>query len=62
VCQEFRKRVYRKAALFEIAGSGTYFSETTKDEVLFKELIVVLQKLIGQLPPRLKEIFQLSGD
>ena len=62
VYQEFRKRVYRKAALIEIAGSGTDFSETTKDEVLFKELTDVLQKLIGQLPARQKEIFQLSSD
>jgi len=62
VYQEFRKRVYRKAAFIEIAGSGTDFSETTKDEVLFKELTDVLQKLTGQLPPRQREIFQLSRD
>lgn len=62
VYQEYRTRAYMKAAFKEIACQRTSFRETTKDEVLFKELSDVIQKLINQLPARQKEIFRLSRD
>ena len=62
IYQDLRNTVYRKAAFDEIAGNESGFREVTKDEVLFKELSGVLNKLIDQLPARQKEIFRMSRD
>lgn len=62
IYQDFRRSVYSKAVFEELSFRNTGFGETTKDEVLYKELSDILHKLIQQLPPRQKEIFHLSRD
>ena len=62
IYQDFRRSVYSKAVFEELSLRNTGLGETTKDEVLFKELSDILNKLVQQLPPRQKEIFHLSRD
>lgn len=60
VYQEFRQQVYKKAAIeyFILNSSGS--NESTKDDVVYNELKLFLESVIGSLPKRQQEIFKLS--
>jgi RNA polymerase sigma-19 factor, ECF subfamily len=60
VYQEFRQQVYKKAAFDHFILNSIDLNESTKDEVLFNELLSFLESVIGSLPERQKEIFRLS--
>ena len=60
VYQEFRHQVYKKAAFDHFVLNSYDFNETTKDDVLFNELVSFLEKIIEKLPDRQRQIFKLS--
>ena len=60
VYQDFRQKVYKKAAFESLSLKSAVFNESTKDEVLFLELLNFLDSIIEKLPERQKEIFKLS--
>ena len=60
IYQDFRKEVYKKAAFDHIINNSNYTTDSTKDEVLFNELLSFLESLIERLPERQREIFKLS--
>lgn len=60
VYQEFRQRVYKKAAFDYFVLNSIDLNESTKDEVLFNELLTFLESVIESLPVRQREIFKLN--
>ena len=60
VYQEFKRQVYKKAALDHLSLNTSDFNNTTKDDVLFNELVSFLDSVIKRLPERQREIFKLN--
>ena len=60
VYNEFRQQVYKKAAFDYLIVNSSDFTNTTKDEVLYNELLSFLESVIERLPERQREIFKLS--
>ena len=60
VYQEFRHQVYKKAAFDHFTLNSVDFEESTKDDVLYTELLSFLESVIESLPERQKEIFKMS--
>jgi RNA polymerase sigma-70 factor, ECF subfamily len=60
VYQEFRHQVYKKAAYDYFTLNLIELNESTKDDVLYNELLSFLESVIETLPKRQKEIFKLS--
>lgn len=60
VYQEFRHQVYKKAAFDYFVQKSIDLNESTKDEVLYNELLSFLKSIIEKLPERQREIFKLS--
>jgi RNA polymerase sigma-70 factor, ECF subfamily len=58
--QEFRNNVYKKAAYDHFIINSIDLNESTKDEVLYNELVSFLESVIKRLPERQQEIFKLS--
>ena len=58
--QEFRQQVYKKAAFDHFILKSIDLNESTKDEVLYNELLSFLESVIERLPERQREIFKLS--
>jgi RNA polymerase sigma-70 factor (ECF subfamily) len=57
---DYKALVYRSAAFEQITTEINIFSEAEKDEVLFKEMTDVINRIIDQLPPQRRMIFRLS--
>jgi RNA polymerase sigma-70 factor, ECF subfamily len=60
VYQDFRQKVYKKAAFDYFVLNPKDLSESTKDDVLYNELLSFLETVIVKLPDRQREIFKLS--
>jgi RNA polymerase sigma-70 factor (family 1) len=60
IYQDFRQKVYKKAAFDHFMLTSSDTNESTKDEVLFNELVNFLESQIERLPERQREIFKLS--
>ena len=60
IYQDFRQKVYKKAAFDYFILNSIDSNESTKDEVLFNELVNFLESQIERLPERQREIFKLS--
>ena len=60
VYQDFRQQVYKKAAFDYFILNSIDLNESTKDEVLYNELLSFLESVIEKLPERQREIFKLS--
>jgi RNA polymerase sigma-70 factor, ECF subfamily len=60
VYQEFRQQVYKKAAFDHFVLNSTDYNESTKDDVLYNELLTFLESVIETLPDRQREIFRLN--
>jgi RNA polymerase sigma-70 factor (ECF subfamily) len=60
VYQEFRQQVYKKAAFDHLILNSSDFNNTTKDDVLYRELVSFLESVIERLPERQREIFKLN--
>jgi len=60
VYNEFKQQVYKRAAYDYLIANSSDFSNTTKDEVLYNELLSFLESVIERLPDRQREIFKLS--
>lgn len=57
---EFRQQVYKKAVFNHFILNSLDLNESTKDEVLYNELLSFLKSVIEMLPERQREIFRLS--
>jgi RNA polymerase sigma-70 factor (ECF subfamily) len=57
---DFKSLVYRNAAFEQITTDLNIFSEAEKDEVLFREMTEIINRIIDQLPPQRRMIFRLS--
>lgn len=60
VYQDIRQQVYKKAAFDHFVLNSPGLNESTKDDVLFDELVSFLESVIEKLPERQKEIFELN--
>ena len=60
VYQELRHQVYKKAVFDHFTTNLIDTNESTKDEILFNELLTFLESLIERLPERQRRIFKLS--
>jgi RNA polymerase sigma-70 factor (ECF subfamily) len=60
VYKEFRQQVYKKAAFDHCILNSIDLNETTKDDVLYNELLSFLESVIERLPERQRQIFKLS--
>ena len=60
VYQDFRQKVYKKAAFDYFIQKSGLSNESTKYEVLYQELLTYLESIIDNLPERQQEIFKLS--
>lgn len=60
VYQDFRQRVYKKATFDYLVLNSVNMNESTKDEMLYNELLTFLESVIERLPARQQEIFKLS--
>lgn len=60
VYQEFRHQVYKKAAFDHLILKSSDFNNSTKDDVLYNELVSFLDYVIERLPERQREIFKLN--
>jgi len=60
VYQDFRHQVYKKAVFDYFILNSIDLNESTKDEVLYNELLSFLESIIEKLPKRQREIFKLS--
>jgi RNA polymerase sigma-70 factor (ECF subfamily) len=58
--QDFRQKVYKKAAFDYFILNSLDSNESTKDEVIFNELVNFLESQIERLPERQREIFKLN--
>lgn len=62
VYQEFRKKVYREAALRKMEKKEDVHEESAYQEIFFGELKEILHSVVEQLPSRQKEIYLLSRE
>jgi RNA polymerase sigma-70 factor, ECF subfamily len=60
IYQDFRHKVYKKAAFDHFTLNSSVTNDSTKDEVLFNELLTFLESQIEKLPGRQREIIKLS--
>lgn len=60
IYQDLRKQVYKKAAFDQFILNSVDLNETTKDEVLYNELLSFLESVIERLPERQREIFRMN--
>jgi RNA polymerase sigma-70 factor, ECF subfamily len=60
VYQEFRQKVYKKAALDYFITNTDDLNESTRDDVNYNELLSFFESVIETLPERQREIFRLS--
>jgi RNA polymerase sigma factor, sigma-70 family/RNA polymerase sigma-70 factor, Bacteroides expansion family 1 len=58
--RDFRQQVYKKAAFDNFVLNSIDLNESTKDEVIYNELLAFLESAIENLPERRRKIFQLS--
>lgn len=58
--QDFRLKVYKRAAFEQFVLNSIDLNESTKDEVLYNELLAFLESVIEILPERQRKIFKLS--
>jgi len=60
VYQGLRQQVYKEAALEYFYQNSDKSNESTKDDVLYNELLSFFESVIDSLPERQREIFKLS--
>ncbi len=60
IYNEFRRQVYKKAVFDHFTLNSPETNNSTKDEVLFNELLTFLESQIERLPERQHEIIKLS--
>jgi RNA polymerase sigma-70 factor, ECF subfamily len=60
IYQDFRRKVYKKAAFDHFAFNFHETNNSTKDDVLFNELLLFIESNIEKLPDRQREIIKLS--
>ena len=60
IYNDFRRKVYKKAAFDHFAFNSPETNNSTKDDVLFNELLTFLESHIEKLPERQREIIKLS--
>jgi RNA polymerase sigma-70 factor (family 1) len=60
IYNDFRRKVYKKAAFDHFTLNSPETNNSTKDEVLFNELLTFLESHIEKLPERQREIIKLS--
>jgi RNA polymerase sigma-70 factor (family 1) len=60
IYNDFRRKVYKKAAFDHFTLNSPQTNNSTKDEVLFNELLNFLESHIERLPERQREIIILS--
>jgi RNA polymerase sigma-70 factor (family 1) len=60
IYNDFRRKVYKKAAFDHFTFNSPEIINSTKDEVLFNELLTFLESHIEKLPERQREIIKLS--
>ncbi len=60
IYREFRRKVYKKAVFDHFTFNSPEANNSTKDEVLFNELLTFLESQIERLPERQREIIRLS--
>lgn len=60
IYNDFRRKVYKKAAFDHFTLNSPEANNSTKDEVLFNELLTFLESQIERLPERQREIIKLS--
>ncbi len=53
-------KVYKKAAFDHFSFNSPEINNSTKDEVLFNELLTFLESQIEKLPERQREVIKLS--
>lgn len=60
IYNDFRRKVYKKAAFDHFAFNSPEANNSTKDDVLFNELLLFIESHIEKLPERQREIIKLS--
>jgi RNA polymerase sigma-70 factor (family 1) len=60
IYNDFRRKVYKKAAFDHFTLNSPDTNNSTGDEVLFNELLAFLESQIERLPERQREIIKLS--
>jgi len=60
IYNDFRRKVYKKAAFDHFTLNSPETNNSTKDDVLFNELLTFLESQIERLPERQREIIKLS--
>lgn len=60
IYNDFRRKVYKQAAFDHFSLNSSEKNDSTKDEVLFDELLAFLESQIERLPERQREILKLS--
>jgi RNA polymerase sigma-70 factor, ECF subfamily len=60
IYNDFRRKVYKKAAFDHFTFNSPETNNSTKDEVLFNELLTFLESQIERLPERQREIIKLN--
>ena len=60
IYNDFRRKVYKKAAFDHFTLNSPEINNSTKDDVLFDELLTFLESHIERLPERQREIIKLS--
>jgi RNA polymerase sigma-70 factor (ECF subfamily) len=60
IYSDFRRKVYKKAAFDHFAFNSPETNNSTKDDVLFNELLTFLESQIEKLPERQREVIKLS--
>lgn len=60
VYQDFRQKVYKHGVFNHLIIRSVGLNESTKDEVLYNELLSFLESVRARLPKRQREIFKLS--
>lgn len=60
VYHEFRQQVNNQAVFNHFISNPKDLNESTKDEVIYNELLSFLESVIESLPERQREIFRLS--
>lgn len=57
---DYKKLVYGKAVMEQMHSDSAIFAETEKDELLYKELMEEVSRIIDLLPAQRRLIFRLS--
>jgi RNA polymerase sigma-70 factor, ECF subfamily len=60
IYNDFRRKVYKQAVFDHFSLNSSEKNDSTKDEVLFDELLAFLESQIEKLPERQREILKLS--